>query len=134
MRAPGAPCVWAYVPGAATQATILAAIRQGHVSLSESQEGPLLQLSAGRGSEVISGDGIARPANGRLQVRVRCQNGAGSRLIMLDQNGPIGERTLTDADGTITEELPVNASLYVRAELRNEYDELKALANPIYLE
>lgn len=133
-RAPGTPCVWVYVRGAANQATILEAIRHGQVSLSESPEAPFLELLAGREFEVMAGNAVERPADGKLQLKVRCRNGAGYRLSLLDQNGVLAEHTLTGADETVVEEASVDASMYVRAQVRNEYDELKALTNPIYLE
>jgi hypothetical protein len=134
VRAPGAPCVWVRVAGARDEAGILGAIRHGNVVLSESPDGPLVELLAGQelGAEV--GDSMKRPASGRLPVRVRCHDGAGNRLLLLDQDQVLYEKTMLAEDETVNAELPCSSALYVRAEIRNEYDELKALTNPIYVE
>jgi hypothetical protein len=129
-RAPGTPTVWVYVPESPSASTILNAIRRGHVVLSEEPNGALLDLRAG---EAMVGDVSARPADGTLAIQVRCQRGIGNVLRLLDQQGVLFEQTLVSADETVTRQLAVSNSLYVRAELRTPDDDLKSLSNPIYL-
>jgi hypothetical protein len=82
----GAPCTWVFAPGASQAADILGAIRAGHASLSEQPGGPLLELRAGPGYAALGGDLLPRPP-GPLAVQVRCLNGSGGELRLLDQNG-----------------------------------------------
>ena len=132
-RAPGTPTVWAYVPGASDAQSILDAIRQGHVSLSDEPDGPFLDLRAGAGSIALCGDALPRPEDGQLPIHVHCQHGASCRLQLLDQAGVLLERTIASSDETVVAELPVARSQYVRAELRDRAGTMKALTNPVYL-
>jgi hypothetical protein len=132
-RAPGTPTVWAYVPGAADEQAILAAIRRGHVSLSDEPDGPLLELRAGDGRAALGGDAVARPKDGQLAIQVRCRRGGGCRLRLLDQRGALFEQLIGGPDELVSVRLPVDGSLYVRAELRDG-GAMRALTNPIYLD
>ncbi len=133
-RAPGTPVNWVYVPGAPGAESILDAIRRGHVSLSRDVAGPLLDLRAGAHARAMGGDEMARPVDGRLPVRVHCRRGAGHRLQLLDQQAVLFERVLSQADETVSADLAVAASLFVRAELRAlSNEEVTALSNPVYL-
>ena len=133
-RAPGIPTVWVHVPGRPDMAGILDAIRRGHISLSERPDGPFLDLRAGSAFAAIGGDAIPRPAAGLLPVRLRCQRGAGDRLRLLDQRGVLLERAIAEPDETVSVQLDVGRSLFVRAELRAADGTMKALTNPIYLD
>jgi hypothetical protein len=133
-RAPGTPCNWVYVPEQPSAAAILSAIRRGHVSMSSDVSGPLLDLRAGAGYAALGGDVVTRPADGILPVHVRCQRGAGHRLLLIDQNGVLFEHTLSEEDDTVTADVPVTDSLFVRAELRHVDDIVTALSNPVYVE
>lgn len=133
-RAPGTPTVWAYVSDTPSAETILQAIRQGHISLSDEPDGPLLELRAGADGVALCGDALARPLGGQLPVRVHCYRGAGYRLQLLDQEGVLLERTLAERDELVMGELAVERSLYVRAELRDKRGNMKALSNPVYLD
>jgi hypothetical protein len=133
-RAPGTPTVWAYVLDTPNAHSILKAIRQGHVSLSDEPDGPFLDLRAGAGSVALCGNVLARPEDSRLPVRLRCLRGESCRLQILDQEGALLERTLVEPDEIVLAELPVTRSLYVRAELRDTRGNMKALTNPVYLE
>lgn len=132
-RAPGTPAVWIYVPRPASAAAILDGIRHGHVSLSDSPEGPRLDLRAGHEFSARGGDILPRGGDGKLPVQVRCHRGAGHRLQLLDREQVLFEQTLSGADETITTELSTADMLYVRAELRNANEDVRALTNPIYL-
>ncbi len=129
-RAPGRPTVWAYVPGEPSSAAILAAIRQGHVVLSDTPDGPLLDV---RALNAIPGDEVLRPPAGTLALHVRCQRGAGNLLRLLDQNGLLFEQRVTAAEQEFVLELPVPSSRYVRAELRAPDQPMRALTNPLYI-
>ncbi len=78
----GTPTAWVRAPHAPTEATILDAIRAGHVSLSADPGGPLLELSAApvprpagapppESRAAMQGDVLSRPADGLLPVCVR---------------------------------------------------------------
>ncbi len=129
-RAPGLPTVWVYVPGESTAEAILAAIRQGHVVLSEAPDGPFVDV---RADDAIVGAELARPATGALAVSIRCRGGAGNLLRLLDQNGLQYEQLVTGDDQEIALDLPVPSSRYVRAELRTLEGQMRALTNPLYV-
>ncbi len=132
-RAPGAPVTWVYVPGQPGADAILSAIREGHISMSSDIDGPQLELCAGPGLAAMGGDALPRPADGRLPVQVRCRRGAGCRLQLLDQSNVLFEHTFSAADETVTADLAVADSVFVRAELRDADEAVTALSNPIYL-
>lgn len=129
-RAPGTPTTWVYVQGEQNASAILNAIRHGHLVLSEEPNGALLDLRAG---EAMVGDVSARPLDGKFSVQIHCQRGEGNVLHLLDQQGTLFEQKVIGADETISTELAVGNSLYVRAELRSPSDGCKSLTNPIYL-
>ncbi len=129
-RAPGMPTVWVYVPGPPSPSAILAAIRQGHMVLSDTPDGPLLDL---RGQNAIVGDEVVRPTMSVLALRVRCQRGNGNVLRLLDQNGLLFEQLVTADEQEFALDLPVPSSHYVRAELRAPDQQMRALTNPLYL-
>ncbi len=133
-RAPGTPTVWVYPAGAPSAVSILQGMRLGHVCLSSEPEGPFLDLRAGPADRAMGGDTLARPTDGRLVARVRCLRCQGLVLQLLDQTGVLYEQVLSEQDASISAELSVPSSLYVRAELRTADEELKALTNPVYFE
>ena len=129
----GTPTNWVYVPGEVTAETILQAVRRGHVSLSDAPDGPRLVLRGGADGNALQGDQIAASSKGLFPVQIRCEGGSGGLLRLLDQNGVVAEYGLTDHQQTLQLNVPVSASLYVRAELRTPNGWLRALTNPIYL-
>lgn len=130
----GTPTNWVYIDGPHSAATILEAVRRGHVSLADQPDGPLLDLRGGVGYEVMAGDATARPITESLPIRLHCQRGAGSRLQLLDQRGVVFEQDMLEEDVIIEHLLPTAGSLYVRAELRSREERMRALTNPIYLQ
>lgn len=129
----GTPTNWVFVPGEASAQSILEAVRMGHTSLSDEPDGPFLELRAGADGSALMGDTLTLPENGHLAVRVRCKRGAGNRLLLLDQRGKLFERQIQAEDETVETTLPVSGSLFVRAELRDADDPMRALTNPVYL-
>jgi hypothetical protein len=132
-RAPGIPTVWVHVPGAATEATVLEAIRQGHVSLSDRPDGPFVELRAGTDFSALCGDVVPRPDDNRLRVRVHCRWAQGLELRILDQRGILHQQLLSEPEETEILDLAIADSLFVRAELRAPNQDLRGLTNPIYL-
>ncbi len=138
-RAPGVPTLWVNVPETPSAATILAAIRRGHVALADEPNGALLDFTAivvtGKVELTVRGGDILRCApDSVLSAQVHCQRGAGHTLQLLDQNGVLFTQRVAEADEIVTVQLNCASSLYVRAELRDDDGNVKALTNPIYLE
>jgi hypothetical protein len=133
-RAPGTPTVWAYVTEKPSAEAILRAVRRGHVTLSDGPDGPFLDLRADPEVAAMQGDVLAQPDGEPFQVSVTWRGGAGLELSVRDQCDTLLKQVLGDADGTITADLPVAASRYLRAELRDQGGAMRALTNPIYLE
>lgn len=132
-RAPGTPTMWVHVDAPPTAASILQAIRRGHVALSDEPEGPLLDLQAGPDFATRAGDVLERDPNSALPIQVHCERGAGAVLTLHDQHGIVFSQNITRDDQTVVTELPSGQSLFIRAELRAPDDNLRALTNPIYL-
>lgn len=133
-RAPGSPVTWVYVTEKPDAGSILQAISAGHASLSDAPEGPFLDLRGGMGSEWMAGDQLPPPLVGKLSVQVRCLRGAGCSLRILDQQKVLFEKQIADNDELLSADLPTEDSLYVRAELRLDQDQLRAMTNPLYLQ
>lgn len=133
-RAPGTPTVWVYVPETPSASAILDAIGQGHVSLSDAPDGPLLELRAGPEFSAMGGDAIMRPADDRLPVRIHCRGGKECKVQIRDQQKLLYEYIVAGPDQTDTIELSVANSLFVRVELRTAEQDMKAMTNPVYLE
>lgn len=132
-RAPGSPVTWVYVPGKPDAAGILRAIAAGHASLSDSPSGPFLDLRAGEETEAMAGDMLPNLPGDTLPIRIRCLRGAGSNLKILDQQKVLFERRISQDDAWVCADLPTVDSLYMRAELRAEEEQLRAMTNPVYL-
>ena len=132
----GTPTNWVYAPAPTSSDGILQSIRQGHVSLSDEPDGPLLILKGGPEGAVLQGDAMPRPASGYLPLQVTCERGTGCVLRLLDDQGILAERAIASDWERLEFNLPVFASRYVRAELRKAEPApagwLRALTNPIY--
>ena len=128
----GTPTNWVYVDGRPTAANILAAMRAGHVSLSDVPEGPLLELRAGPGFTILQGDKLPAQPSDQLQVRLSSARGKNCLLQLLDQDEVIAEWTLDQDQQRVDMTIPVGQRLYVRAELKDEDGRMRALTNPIY--
>lgn len=133
-RTLGTPTVWVYVPGTPTASAILDAIRRGHITLSAEPNGAFVALRSGGDLPALGGDRLPRPADGRLTIQIHCQRGEGCQLQLLDQTGELYRQDIAIADTTITTEVSVRESWYVRAELRTPYGSLQAMTNPLYLQ
>jgi hypothetical protein len=133
-RTIGIPTVWVYVPATPSASAILDAIRLGHVALSSEPNGAFVDLRSGENFAAMSGDRLPRPAHGQLTIRIHCQRSAGYQLRLLDQSGVLFRQDITDMDTTITTELNIRQSRYVRAEIRATDESLQAMTNPLYLQ
>jgi hypothetical protein len=131
------------VPGPLTEENVLAAIRQGHIFISEKPAGPQLHLTAdadGDGHhEVIAGD-TAQPKHGQpLALRVRCQGAAGRRLWLLADGEILSILSAEREDFSHDFAVEAAPGRFVRAELREYRGSLEtgesvlAMTNPIYL-
>ena len=139
----GEPTTWAYVPGPLTEENVLAAIRQGHIFISEKPSGPQLHLTAdadGEGRyEAITGDTVPAKQGGPLALRVRCQGAAGRRLWLLADGEILSILSAEREDYSHDFSIEAAPGRFVRAELR-EYrgaleqgESVLAMTNPIYL-
>lgn len=131
-RAPGKPVTWVYVCGEPSVGSILAGLRAGHATLSDSVDGPHIELRAGAAS-ALAGDQTARPAGRDLPVHIRCQRGGGHRLLLLDEERTLFDASLSGSDETIDIQAPVAGSRFVRAEVRDSSGNMLAMSNPVYL-
>lgn len=133
-RAPGIPTVWVHVSDAPDQSAILNAIRRGHVSLSDEPNGPFLDLRAGTDGATMGGDAMRVTPGARLNVQIDCQRGTGLLLQLLDQRAMLFQQRITGSAETVTVALAVDSSMFVRAELRDDAGNVRALTNPIFLD
>ena len=137
-RALGRPTLWVFVPGMPGEAAILQALAAGHASLSAEPDGPFLDLRGGpdncavASAGVMGGDTLVPGESHELSLSVYCRQGSGGTLRFLDQRGVLAERTISSPEETVSIALPLDRSLYVRAELRSPDGAMAALTNPIY--
>jgi hypothetical protein len=126
----GIPANWVHVVGTPSAEKILTSIRQGHVSLSETPEGPLLVLTAEHG--IQAGDLVTLDQPQHFPIQAKCFGGAGSLLHFIDQRGVLLEKEIHQEEEIIHYETDTRLSRYVRVELRAADGPLRALTNPIY--
>jgi hypothetical protein len=135
------PTTWVYAE--ATEASILDAIRAGHVYITDAPNDTRLVLSAdvdGDGCfEALMGDTIA-PSDGRpLRVRIEARGSPDWRLWLIADGVPVDIRPLDKVESTHESTLDVSGRRYVRAELRGfrgrpERGEVVwAMTNPIWI-
>jgi hypothetical protein len=82
----------------------------------------------------MAGDLLPSAGAGKLVLSVHCRRAAGLRLQILDQQDVLFHRVIASDDETIATEIDAADCLYVRAELRNDQEDLRALTNPVYFE
>jgi hypothetical protein len=133
-RAPGSPVNWVHVPGKQDAHNILQAFAAGHVSLSDEPGGPFLDLRAGKEGKTMQGDLLVNPPGEKLPIQLHCLRGVGGNMRIMDQQGVRLEWTLTQNDETVLADMDVENCLYLRAELRFDEEQIKAMTNPIYLQ
>lgn len=130
----GTPTTWIYCPEQPTATNLLAALRTGHVFISDAPDGPQLYLTSG---SAMMGDTLQRPAHGQLPLTVRVMNGAGMQLAIYGADGVLAQTLITADAQTVTLTVNAGQTPYVRAELHDPNTEprnMRALTNPIYLE
>jgi hypothetical protein len=115
----GAPTTWVEAGGRPTVASILAVLREGRAFVSASPHGPQLYLAPDP----------ARSA--RLHVEVR--DGNGCALLLVSDAGVIHTAAVDAAAWDASIEIP-RAARYVRAQLSDSTDEVRALSNPVWTE
>jgi len=126
----GTPTTWIFCAGQPTAAHLLAGLRAGHASLSESPDGPRLFLQAGG---AMMGDALARPPSGVLDVMVRVLGGAGARIELIGALGLLAAIPVRRSDEAHELRVSTAETPYIRAQLVGEGDAVRALTNPIYL-
>jgi hypothetical protein len=133
---PGNPCTWLWIEGLISEDKILDAIRAGHVFISESPAGPMLDVRVG---SALAGD-IARIEEGRTEVRVRLAGCQDRTLRLLYNEDEIWRKRYDLEEVEEVIQIVAEHSGPLRAELwgsrgRPERGEVVwALSNPIYLE
>ncbi|MBA2381365.1 MAG: PHP domain-containing protein [Chloroflexi bacterium] len=114
-RAPGNPTTWVDAGGGADATAILRGMREGRTFVSASPAGPQLYLDEADG-----------------QILVAVEDGAGTALLLIGDNGTIDARSVDSASWSTSCALP-GSSGYVRAQLVRPTGEVVALTSPIWL-
>lgn len=130
----GTPTTWIYCPERPTAANLLAALRTGHTFISDAPRGAQLYLASG---SAMMGDSVPRPASDHLEISLRVVNGTGMRAVIVGADGMLAEGTVTRADHTLTFDVQLGGTRYVRAQLEvpnSDPSLIRALTNPIYIE
>lgn len=130
----GTPTNWVFVSGEATSQNILSAIRQGHVCVSATPDGPLLDLRGGKDGSYLAGDILYHSPDEQKDFQVRSLGAAGCVLRLLDQGHVLLEQQIVGVDEKVEYHTSIPESRFVRAELRSIDGLMLALSNPIYLE
>lgn len=128
----GTPTTWVYLDGPPNAQNILAAMRAGRVSISDTPNGPLLELRAGAEYAILQGGQLAPDPASLLPARVRCLRGRGCTLQLLDQQAVLAEWVLASDDELCDIDLSAADHRYIRAELKDQDGRMRALSNPVY--
>ncbi len=127
------PTLWIYCPGIPSAASLLHALRAGHVTISESPAGPKVILRAG---SAMMGDSTAPPDDGLLSSSIVVRGGADNTLELHTAQGCMLRYPIDTDDCELTVQVNVTSTPYIRAQLVDERKQprlVRALTNPIYL-
>ncbi len=124
----GVPTLWIYCAGEPSAAKLLAALRAGRVTISDSPRGPRLSLSAG---QALMGDVVTRPENNHLHVSVEVSRGKGCTLELHTAAGCVERQPIREDECRF--ELALAVDTYVRAQLVGTDNQTRAVSNPIYV-
>jgi PHP domain-containing protein len=113
----GTPTTWVQVGDHRTVAAVLEALRDGRSFVSESPRGPQLYIES--------------DSTQARRVNVEVRGGAGTKLVLLTQNGAIHTTAVAGAAWNGTFDVPAGAR-YVRAQLVGAEDGIRALTNPVW--
>jgi hypothetical protein len=135
------PTTWVYAEP--SEASILGAIRAGHVYITDAPTDTRLVLTAdvdGDGRfEMLMGDRISPTDNRPVRFRVEVRGGMDRRLWLVADGVPIDIRPLDKVESTHDFTLDVSGRRYVRAELRGNRgrpergEVVWAMTNPIWV-
>jgi len=135
------PTTWAYAEP--TEASVLDAIRAGHVYLTDAPTDTHLILTTdadGDGRfETVMGDTIETRDGRPVRFRVEVRGGMDRRLWLIADGVPIDIRPLDKVESTHEFSLDVSGRRYVRAELRGRRgrpergEVIWAMTNPIWI-
>jgi len=136
---PGEPCTWVFVRGPLTQDAVLRAVERGNVFISETSQGPYLDMRVHVGdAEALPGDVIDVPEGTLLDVRVRYHGPDGKKLRFFGREGLYIE-FVADRESYETQfTLRAEGNNYVRCEARgyrgrpDRGEVVHALTNPVY--
>jgi hypothetical protein len=130
----GQPTNWIYCPGEPSAAALLDGLKRGHVSLSESPDGPRLTLRSGN---ALMGDALPCPPDGMLTVEVETLRGSGNTLELVSDRGAVYSGQIDSDDDVRSLRIDVRGCRYARAQLTaatGDPANVRALTNPIYFD
>ncbi len=123
------PTLWVHCDGEPSAVSLLDAIRAGHVMIANSVSGPRLTLTS---AHAMMGDVVSLGETRQLQVSVSVSAGSGCWLELYTTAGLVERLAIPDAEFHRNFQVPAD-SVYVRAQLADENEQVCALTNPIYL-
>ena len=137
---PGEPCTWVFVRGPLTQQAVLDAVQRGNVFISESPQGPRLDMRVGvhGREEALPGDVLDVPEGTELEVRVRYHGPDGKKLRFFGRDGLYIEFVADREDYSAAFTLRAQGDGYVRCEARgyrgrpDRGEVVHALTNPVF--
>lgn len=127
----GTPTTYLYCPEAPSPARLVQALRAGHAFLTESPDGPRLELASGA---AMMGDVVPRPGDGSLPLQIRARGGAGAHLQIVGE-GIFHETEVAADDFQIELAVDAAGARWVRAQLADPATtHIRAITNPIYVD
>lgn len=139
---PGEPCTWVYVEGPLTQRSLLDAVERGRIFISESPNGPFLELRADADRdgvfETLPGDVIAPGFQKPVKFRVKYRGPDGKHLRFFTRKACVLDLVAEREEYDFEFELPLDGNDYLRCEARGfrgrpeRGEVVLALTNPIY--
>ncbi|MFQ3565815.1 MAG: CehA/McbA family metallohydrolase [Aggregatilineales bacterium] len=125
----GHPTTWIYCEGAPSAAALLAALRAGRATISESPVGPQIDLRAGG---VMVGGAVELAPGAPLALSAQVRGGRGDVFELHGEGGPLIHMQIRDDPWHASVLLDSAQSRYVYARVTGA-NGLRALTNPIYL-
>lgn len=125
----GHPTTWIYCEGVPSAAALLAALRAGRATISESPVGPQIDLRAGG---VMIGGVVELIPGAPLALSTQVRGGRGDVFELYGEDGPLIHMQIQDDPWYASVLLEIAQSRYIYARVIG-VNGLRALTNPIYL-
>jgi hypothetical protein len=133
----GHPTTFVYSAQPPSAASLLKSLRAGRAFVTESPDGPRLDLTArllSSSAPVMMGDTIICSAGATIEIRAQARGGRGSTLELRGAPGLLTEMAITEDDQRVITSIDPALTVYVYARLVDGAPQTtRAITNPIWI-